>query len=221
MKFIPAPGFFYPCRYFINPVIADTMARKVKNYYDEGDKNMTDMALLIIDIQNDYFPGGKMELENATEAAKKASEILNYFRKNNLPVFHIQHESVREGASFFLPGTEGQKINDHVKPQENEIIIVKNFPNSFIQTGLYEKLQERNIKKLVITGMMTFMCVDATARAAKDLGFHCTLIHDATAARALEFNGQKVTAKEVKTSFLAALSMTCDAVKSCEDFLRL
>ena len=181
---------------------------------------MKDTALLIIDIQNDYFPGGKMELENATDAAKKAAEILNYFRKKNLPVFHIQHESIREGASFFLPGTEGQKINDHVKPLENETILKKNFPNSFIQTGLDEKLQEQKIKNLVITGMMTFMCVDASARAAKDLGFHCTLIHDATAARALEFNGQKVTAEEVKTSFLAALSMICDQVKSCEDFLK-
>jgi nicotinamidase-related amidase len=68
--------------------------------------------------------------------------------------------------------------------------------------------------------MMTFMCVDATTRAAKDLGFHCTLIHDATGARALEFNGHSVTADQVKTSFLSALSMICDRVTSCEDFLK-
>ncbi|OGR11797.1 MAG: hypothetical protein A2277_12725 [Desulfobacterales bacterium RIFOXYA12_FULL_46_15] len=139
---------------------------------------MKDTALLIIDIQNDYFPGGKMELENATGAAGNAAEILMHFRKKNLPVFHIQHESVHEGASFFLPGTKGQKINDRVKPLENETVLKKNFPNSFILTGLLEKLQKDKIKKIVLTGMMTFMCVDATARAAKDFGFHCTLIHD-------------------------------------------
>ncbi len=67
--------------------------------------------------------------------------------------------------------------------------------------------------------MMTLMCVDATALAAKDLGFHCTLIHDTTAARALEFDGKHITADQVKTSFLAALSMVCDHVASCENYL--
>ena len=181
---------------------------------------MKDTALLIIDIQNDYFPGGKMELDRATEAAEKASDMLTHFREKKFPVFHIQHESISEGSTFFLPGTEGQKINERVKPQENETIIVKNFSNGFVQTDLHEMLKEQKIKKLVITGMMTFMCIDATTRAAKDLGFHCTLIHDATGARALEFNGRSVTADQVKTSFLSALSMICDRVTSCEDFLK-
>jgi nicotinamidase-related amidase len=180
---------------------------------------MKDIALLIIDIQNDYFPGGKMELDKVTEAAEKAADMLTHFREKKLPVFHIQHESVSEGSTFFLPGTEGQKINKLVKPIENETILVKNYPNGFVQTGLHEILKGQKIEKLVITGMMTFMCVDATTRAAKDLGFHCTLIHDATAARALEFNGESVTADQVKTSFLSALSMICDRVTSCKDFL--
>lgn len=180
---------------------------------------MKNTALLIIDIQNDYFPGGKMELNKTVQAAEKAAEILALFRKKKFPVFHIQHESVGEGSTFFLPETFGQKINETVAPLENETIIVKNFPNGFIGTDLLAKLKAQQIEKLVITGMMTFMCVDATARAAKDLGFHCTLIHDATAARDLEFDGRKVTADQVKTSFLSALSMICDNVISCEDFL--
>jgi len=181
---------------------------------------MENTALLIIDIQNDYFPGGKMELDKATEAAEKTASILAYFREKDLPVFHIQHESIGENVTFFIPGTEGQRINTLVKPQGNETVLTKNFPNSFMQTDLLEKLKEQKIKNLVITGMMTLMCVDATARAAKDLGFHCTLIHDATAARALEFNGKSVTADQVKTSFLSALSMICDRVTTCEDFLK-
>jgi nicotinamidase-related amidase len=180
---------------------------------------MKNSALIIIDIQNDYFPGGKMVLDKAIEAADKASDMLAYFREKSLPVFHIQHESISDGSTFFLPGTEGQKINTKVKPLKNEIVIKKNFPNGFIQTDLENRLKELKIERLVITGMMTFMCVDATTRAAKDLGFHCTLIHDATAARALEFNGKSVTADQVKISFLSALSMICDCVTSCEDFL--
>ncbi len=180
---------------------------------------MKNTALLIIDIQNDYFPGGKMELDKADEAANKAFDILTHFRRKKLPVFFIQHESISKGSTFFLPETEGQKINEKVKPLKNETIIIKNFPNGFIQTDLQKKLKTLKIEKLIITGMMTFMCVDATTRAAKDLGFQCTLIHDATAARALEFNGKSVTASQVKTSFLSALSMICDQVISCDDFL--
>ena len=180
---------------------------------------MKKTALLLIDIQNDYFPGGKMELGGAGEAGKKAAEILARFREKKRPVFHIRHESVGENATFFLPGTEGQKINELVAPEGDETVIVKHFPNSFVQTGLLEMLKAQKIEKLVVTGMMTFMCVDATARAAKDLGFDCTLIHDATAARALAFDGRKVTADQVKTSFLAALAMVCDRVTSCGEFL--
>ncbi|MCP4114364.1 MAG: cysteine hydrolase [Desulfobacteraceae bacterium] len=181
---------------------------------------MNDTALLLIDIQNDYFPGGKMELEGAVEAGEKAAGILARFRERKLPVFHIRHESVGENAAFFLPGTDGQKINGLVAPEGDETVIVKNFPNSFAKTGLLEMLKAQKIEKLVVTGMMTFMCVDATTRAAKDLGFDCTLIHDATAARALEFNGRTVTADQVKTSFFAALAMVCDRVTSCGEFLK-
>ena len=124
-----------------------------------------------------------------------------------------------EGSIFFIPGTSGQKISEKVKPLGHETIIAKIFPNGFIGTDLSGILQERQIEKLVITGMMTFMCVDATARVAKDMGFHCTLVHDATAVRVLEFNGKSVTADQVKTSFLSVLSMICDNVTKCEYFL--
>ena len=181
---------------------------------------MKDTALLIIDIQNDYFAGGKFELDNSADAAGKAADILKLFREESAPVFHIQHESVEPDSTFFLPGSEGQKIHESIQPIENENIIKKHSPNSFHKTDLMEQLKEKKIEKLVITGMMTLMCVDATSRAAKDLGFHCTLVHDATAAKALEFNGIQVAADQVKASFLAALSMVCDEVVSCEEFLK-
>jgi nicotinamidase-related amidase len=180
---------------------------------------MKNTALLIIDIQNDYFSGGKFKLDNAIDAAEKSAELLDFFREKSAPVFHIQHESLGPDPTFFLPGSEGQKIHESVQPIEKENIIKKHSPNSFLKTDLLEQLKEKKIEKLVITGMMTLMCVDATSRAAKDLGFHCTLVHDATAARALEFNGIQVAGDQVKASFLAALSMVCDEVVSCEEFL--
>ncbi len=182
---------------------------------------MNKTALLLIDIQNDYFPNGIMELSGAVEAAENSAKVLKLFRKKKFPVLHIQHESISEGSFFFLPETEGQKINEIVKPVDNEKIIVKNYPNSFLKTSLLEDLKNKNITKLIITGMMSFMCVDATTRAAKDLGFECTLIHDATAARGLSFNGIDVPAEHVQASMISALAFICDSVVDTTTFLNV
>jgi nicotinamidase-related amidase len=163
-------------------------------------------ALIIIDIQNDYFPGGKMELEGSPEAGLKAAQLLQSVRAKGLPLVHIQHVSNRPGASFFLPGTEGVNIHASVTPRTDEKVIQKNFPNSFRGTVLLQHLRALDVDHLVIAGMMTHMCVDATTRAAFDLGFSCSLAHDACATRALAFGGQRVPAAQVHAAFLAALA---------------
>lgn len=163
-------------------------------------------ALLIIDVQNDYFPGGKMTLEKSVQAAENTRRILEYFRNNHLPVIHIQHISTNDGAAFFLPGTDGAKINHLVLPEKDEKVIVKHFPNSFRETDLLDYLQSKNIKNLVITGMMTDVCVESTTRAAFDFGFTNIIIGDATATGNRELNGEVIKAEEVQRSFLAAIS---------------
>lgn len=174
-------------------------------------------ALLLIDIQNDYFPGGKMELRGAEAAARQAAKVLQCFRDRGLPIVHIAHEAVQADATFFLPGTEGQKIHPLVHPRTGEPVVTKNFPNGFLGTPLLEILRRQAVNRLMVVGMMTHMCVDATARAAKDLGLHCTLIHDATATRDLAFAGNPVPAAQVQTAFLAALSAICDATLSADE----
>jgi Amidases related to nicotinamidase len=163
-------------------------------------------ALLLIDIQNDYFPGGSMELAGSVAAATNAANILSVFRRRHLPVFHVQHISTRPGASFFIPGTEGINIYSPVSPIDGEMVVTKNYPNSFRDSCLLEKLQELNPSRLFIAGMMTHMCVDTTVRAAFDLGFKCTVAHDACATKDLIFNGQKIHSTNVHASFMAALS---------------
>jgi len=176
-------------------------------------------ALLIIDIQNDYFLGGKMELEGSEPASLRAGELLAAFRKRRLPVIHVQHISVRPNATFFLPDTDGVKIHDNVAPSPHETLIQKHFPNAFRDTALREHLQQTGIRELVIAGMMTHMCVDATTRAAADLGFTCSLAHDACATRALTFGATQVPADHVHSSFLAALSGTYAAVKPAAELV--
>jgi nicotinamidase-related amidase len=163
-------------------------------------------ALLIIDIQNDYFPGGTMELVGPGAAAAKAATLLAALRKKSLPVVHMQHIATRPGATFFRPGTPGAEIHESVRPAPGETVFKKNFPNSFRETPLLEHLRAAGIANLVIAGMMTHMCVDTTTRAAADLGFACSLAHDACATKALAFNGVEVTAGNVQVSYMAGLN---------------
>ncbi|MEE6129040.1 cysteine hydrolase family protein [Chryseobacterium arthrosphaerae] len=186
-------------------------------------RKMENTALLIIDVQNDYFPGGKMTLEKAEEAGQNTRKVLQYFRQNKLPVVHIMHISTNEGAAFFLPGTSGAEINRLVAPHMGEKVITKHFPNSFRETDLLEYLKSENIENLVITGMMTDVCVESTTRAAFDFGFNTTIIGDATATKDRELNGETVKASEVQKSFLAGISALGNLyarIANTEDFIK-
>ncbi|MDR3640340.1 MAG: cysteine hydrolase family protein [Humidesulfovibrio sp.] len=162
-------------------------------------------ALILIDIQKDYFPGGRMELVGAEEAARKAAFALGRFRAAKLPVVHIRHESARPEATFFLPGTAGAEIHPLVAPLPGEVVISKHDHNSFRHTGLMAVLQRCAATRLTMCGMMTHMCVDTGVRAAFDLGFDCRLVADACATRDLEHDGRKVPAADVQAAYLAAL----------------
>jgi nicotinamidase-related amidase len=176
-------------------------------------------ALLIVDIQNDYFPGGKMELEGSEPAGRCAGQLLTAFRDRRLAVIHVQHLSVRPSATFFVPGTDGVAIHASVAPLAHETVIQKHFPNSFRDTQLLDHLRQAGIQELVIAGMMTHMCIDATTRAAADAGFVCSLAHDACATRSLSFGTAKVPAEHVHTSFLAALSGTYATVRPASELI--
>lgn len=164
------------------------------------------LALLLVDIQNDYFPGGAMEVVGADAAATQAAALLAAFRARSLPVVHVQHIATRPGATFFLPDTPGAEIHPVVAPLPGEPVFRKHFPNSFRETPLLEFLRTAGISRLAIAGMMTHMCIDSTTRAAAELGFSCVLCHDACATRALAFNGVGVAAAQVQAAYLAALN---------------
>ena len=176
-------------------------------------------ALLLVDLQNDYFPGGKMELAGSVEASQRAARLLAFFREAHLPRVHIQHISTRPTATFFLPNTEGVRTHANVQPLEGETVYEKHVPNSFRETPLLAHLRREQIERVVIAGMMTHMCVDATVRAAFDFGYQCLVAEDACATRALTHAGQTVSAEDVQRSFLAALNGTYGKVLSVEEIV--
>lgn len=178
-------------------------------------------ALILVDIQKDYFPEGKMQLVGAKEAGREAQRLLSFFRKEALPVVHMQHISTRKDATFFLPGTQGINFYENVRPVAAEKIIEKHFPNSFRDTDLQEYLEFKGVKELVICGMMSHMCIDATVRAAFDKGYSCFVAHNACATRNLVFDGIDITAECVHGAYMAALGTVYATVQSAEEIISM
>lgn len=164
-------------------------------------------ALLLIDIQNDYFPGGTMTLVDMDAAAANAARLLARWRERGQPVFHVQHVSTRPGATFFLPDTDGVAFHSSVVPDNGEPVVVKHFPNAFRGTDLNGWLKADGVSDLVVCGAMTHMCIDGTTRAAFDAGYRCTVVEDACATRDLEHHGERIPAHMVHSAFLAALAV--------------
>ncbi|MCQ6258583.1 cysteine hydrolase family protein [Pseudomonas sp. Q11] len=180
---------------------------------------MSKQALIVVDIQNDYFPQGKWPLVGADAAADNAARLIDAFRQAGNSVVHIRHEFTSDDAPFFTPGSEGAQLHPKVLNRADEPVVLKHFVNSFRETELQTILDRNGIKHLVIVGSMSHMCIDGIARAAADMGYEVTVIHDACASRDLEFNGLVVPAAQVHAAFMSALGFAYANVVSTEQFL--
>lgn len=173
-------------------------------------------ALLLVDFQNDYFPGGKMELHDIALVADAAARLLAAFRSRFWPVLHVIHHSTRLGASFFLPGTTGAEIWSELAPLPGEPVIIKHFPNTFRKTDLLKQLQDARVGNVLACGMISHICVDATVRAAFDLGFACHIVHDACGTTEFSFNGVTVPVNFAHASYMASAGVYARVVGSSE-----
>ena len=181
---------------------------------------MAKQALILIDIQNDYFPQGKWPLVGVEAAADKAQQLLQAFRQAGDAVIHVRHEFTSDEAPFFTPGSEGAHLHPKVLNENDEPVVLKHFVNAFRQTNLREVLEQRSITDLVVVGSMSHMCIDAVVRAAADYGYTVTVIHDACATRDLEFNGKTVAAAQVHEAYMASLAFAYASVVSADEFLK-
>jgi nicotinamidase-related amidase len=175
-------------------------------------------ALVVVDIQNDYFPGGAFPLAEPEAAAAAARTVVDAFRASGESIVHLQHVWDAPDAPMMRPGTPGVEIHSSVAPVDGEPVVPKEAPNGFLRTPLEERLRASGADEIVVVGMMTSMCVDATVRAGADLGFSMTVVHDACAAPDLEFGGVSVPAASVSAAFLAALADGYARVVGSEDF---
>jgi len=180
---------------------------------------MSKTALILIDIQNDYFIDGRWPVDKMQDVAENAARLLSNARKKNDTIIHIRHEIPSDEAPFFRPGTTGAEIHSSVAPLENEPVLLKHRPNSFHNTSLRDDLETKGITDIIICGAMSQMCIDATARAAVDFGYTVTVVEDACGAKEQAFNDTEVPAPQVHAAFMAPLAMTYAQVVTTENYL--
>lgn len=164
--------------------------------------NLKESALILIDIQNTYRKG-VMQLTNVEPAILEAQKLLKMARALKVPVIHIQHDA-GVGSPYDITADIGA-IAAEVAPIAGEKVIVKNYPNAFVQTSLDAELKALGVQNIVLAGFMTHMCVNSTAHGAFNLGYAPTIVASATATRPLmSTNGKVLSAEEVHLGALAS-----------------
>lgn len=161
-------------------------------------------VLVIVDIQNFYFAGGRLPLVGCDAAGLKAKQLLELFRAKKWPVVHVRHLS-KGVEDAPLAGASEWSFQANVVPAPGEAVVTKHEVNGFRGTNLEAILKGLKAKDLVIIGMQTHMCLEGTVRAAADLGYSVTVAQDACATRDLEYDGKKIPAEAVHLSTLATL----------------
>lgn len=180
---------------------------------------MKQRGLIVVDLQNEYLSTGKLPLSGIEAAAANAARVIADARGKGIPVFHIRHESANGDAPIFTPGSCGVEIQPAVAPVGDEPVIVKRYINSFRETDLKQRLDARGVEEVVVVGAMSHMCVDAVVRAAADMGYPVTVLHDACATLDLAFGGVMVPAAHVHAAMMAAFAFGYGTVKSADEYL--
>ena len=160
-------------------------------------------ALIMVDCQNTYRRG-VMKLTNVEPAIIEAQKLLQMARNLKVPVIHIQHDA-GVGTPYDVTAEIGT-ISAELAPKSSEVVVVKNYPNSFWHTNLEAQLKALGIENLVLAGFMTHICISSTARGAFNLGFKPTIVASACATRSLVgTNGKTIDAQVMHDSALAAV----------------
>jgi nicotinamidase-related amidase len=166
--------------------------------------SLADSTLILIDCQKTYTTG-VMALDGVQAALDEAAALLERARSAGIPVIHIQH-SDGPGSLYDIDGESGA-IVEQVAPRDGETVVIKQFPNSFVQTDLDECLKTVGASNLVLAGFMTHMCVNSTARGAFNLGYAPTVVAAATATRSLpSVTGETVPAAVIQSASLAGMA---------------
>jgi nicotinamidase-related amidase len=177
--------------------------------------------LLVVDVQNDYFVGGAHPLVGPDAAAAVVGRALNTFRAAGQPVLFVRHQWNDADAPYLRAGSFGGEIHNSVRPTAGEPVVDKEFPNAFLGTDLTDRIAASGLERLVVVGMMTNMCIDATVREAVDRELDTVLVEDGCAASDLTWGDRTVDGATVHTAFVAALADAGATVVTGDDLKAL
>jgi len=174
-------------------------------------------ALVLIDVQKEYFSGGKLALSGMDAALEPIEALIAYFRAHYAPIVFVQHATLDSNPEApFAADTVGTQLHERLQPEPLDVLVVKSFPNAFLQSWLQTMLLRFGVTELVIAGAMTQTCIDSTARSALDFGYPVTIASDACVAGALEWEGKAILAPQVQKTFLSALATLMPVRKVAE-----
>ncbi|BAP44800.1 cysteine hydrolase [Pseudomonas sp. LJDD11] len=176
-------------------------------------------GLIVVDLQNEYLPTGKLPLTGIEAAVANAGRVISHARDIGIAIFHVRHESEDEASPIFAKGSNGVQIQSAVAPEGDEPVIVKHHINAFRETNLKQQLDAANVQEVLVIGAMSHMCIDAVVRAAADMGYPVTVLHDACATLDLTFGGVTVPAAQTHAAMMAAFEFGYARVKSVDDYL--
>ncbi len=174
-------------------------------------------ALLVIDVQNEYFTGALP----ITHPAGHLTQILRTMdaAAGRIPMVVIQHHFPQPEMPFFQKGTPGWDLHPEVAVRPRDLLLEKTLPGSFTNTPLESWLRERGVTTVTIAGYMTHMCCDTTAREAVHRGFKVEFLRDATGTLALSNSAGEVTAEELHRAILCAQQMLLSEVLDVETWI--
>lgn len=176
-------------------------------------------ALLVIDVQNEYFTG-KMPVTYPAGSFDKILKAVDAANQSKITVILIRHEAPQKDAAAFVKDSRGWEIREELLQKEYAYIVDKNLPGSFTNTKLEHILRERGIDTIVICGYMTQMCCDTTARQAVHLGFSVEFLSDATGTLDVANDAGKITAEELHKAILITQAMRFSQVITTDEWIK-
>ena len=177
-------------------------------------------ALMLIDIQNEYF-NGKLPVYEANKSLDNILKIIEAAKKNNTKIIVVQHTSNINNASTFVKGTKEWELHNEIKKISYDKHIEKNYPGSFTNTDLEKFVNDNNINHFIITGYMTQMCCDTTARQAFHMNKTVDFISDATGTIAVTNAAGTITAADLHKATLITQAMRFSNVINTNQLLEI
>jgi nicotinamidase-related amidase len=172
-------------------------------------------ALLVIDVQNEYFTGA-LPITHPAGHLENVLRAMDAAEKSHVPVVVVQHTFTKPDKPFFQRDTSQWQLHPAVADRPRQLHVEKNLPGSFTGTSLEEWLRKQCIGTVAISGYMTHMCCDTTARQAVHRGFNVEFLSDATGTLPLKNSAGEVTAEELQRAILCAQQMLLSEVFSTD-----